>query len=48
MRLDALESMLDDTVRMICVMQVNNETGAIQPVADAARLLKRKKSLSTD
>ncbi len=36
--LTALESMLDDTVRLICVMQVNNESGAIQPIGEVARL----------
>lgn len=41
-RLDALESMLDDTVRMICVMQVNNETGAVQPLKEISRLRDQK------
>lgn len=39
--LAALENMLDDTVRLICVMQVNNESGAIQPVREVARLRDR-------
>ena len=34
----ALEDMLDDTVHMLCVMQVNNETGAIQPLEELVRL----------
>lgn len=33
-----LRTMLDESVRMICVMQVNNESGAIQPLADIAAL----------
>lgn len=41
-RLDALESMLDADVRMICVMQVNNETGAVQPVQEISRLRDQK------
>ena len=38
MDLEALEKMLGEDVRMICVMQVNNETGAIQPVEEIVRL----------
>lgn len=41
-RLDALESMLDEDVRMICVMQVNNETGAVQPLKEISRLREQK------
>ena len=37
-RLDVLESMLSDDVRMICVMQVNNETGAVQPLQEIGKL----------
>ncbi len=33
-----LEDMLDEDVRMLCVMQVNNESGAIQPIAEIAAL----------
>lgn len=33
-----LESLLDESVHLICVMQVNNESGAIQPLEDVARL----------
>lgn len=36
--LDALKNMLDDSIHLICVMQVNNESGAIQPVAEIAAL----------
>ena len=37
------EALREDTV-LVSMMLVNNETGAIQPVAEVARLLKRKKS----
>lgn len=30
--LEKLAAMLDESVRLICVMQVNNETGAVQPI----------------
>ena len=36
--LNALEGMLDDSVLLISVMQVNNETGAAEPLADIVRL----------
>ena len=36
-----LESMLDSDTAMICVMQVNNETGAIQPVPEIVELRNR-------
>lgn len=36
--LEKLEAALSEDVRLICVMQVNNESGAIQPVAEIARL----------
>ena len=36
--LAALENLLDESVHLICVMQVNNESGAIQPLADVVRL----------
>ncbi|MBQ2926813.1 MAG: aminotransferase class V-fold PLP-dependent enzyme, partial [Ruminiclostridium sp.] len=39
-----LEAALRPDTVLVAMMLVNNETGAIQPVADAARLLKRKKS----
>ena len=40
--LAALEAMLDGDVLMISVMQVNNETGAAEPLAEIARLRDRK------
>ncbi len=43
-RLEALEEALRPDTVLVSMMLVNNETGFIQPVADAARLLKRKKS----
>ena len=36
-----LEGMLREDVRLICVMQVNNEVGAIQPIAEIAALRNR-------
>ena len=36
--LTALRAMLDERVLLICVMQVNNESGAIQPLAEIAAL----------
>ncbi|HET7922581.1 MAG TPA: cysteine desulfurase family protein [Gammaproteobacteria bacterium] len=36
LRLDALDRALGDEVRLVSVMFANNETGAIQPVADVA------------
>ncbi len=36
--LDALEGLLTTDVKMLCVMQVNNETGAVQPIAEIAKL----------
>ena len=36
--LTRLAGMLDGTVRMICVMQVNNETGAVQPIREIGAL----------
>lgn len=36
--LDWLEAHLDTDVRMICCMQVNNESGAVQPLAEISRL----------
>ncbi len=43
-RLEALEDALRPDTVLVSMMLVNNETGFLQPVADAARLLKRKKS----
>ena len=39
--LDALEGLLSPKTRLICCMQVNNETGAVQPLARIARLRDR-------
>ena len=38
---EKLETMLDSDTAMICVMQVNNETGAVQPVREIAELRNR-------
>lgn len=38
----ALEDMLADNTVLVCVMQVNNETGAIQPLDEVAALIKEK------
>jgi len=40
--LDAFAGMLDASVSLVSVMHVSNETGAIQPLAEAARLLRAK------
>ena len=40
--LDRLDAMLDERVLLICVMQVNNETGAVQPLAEIVRLRNAK------
>lgn len=40
--LAALESLLDESVHLICVMQVNNESGAIQPLSEVVRLRNAK------
>ena len=39
--LDALAGLLDDSVHMLCIMQVNNETGAIQPMKEISALRDR-------
>ena len=39
--LDALSKLLDDSVHMLCVMQVNNESGAIQPLREISALRDR-------
>ena len=41
-RLEQLEEMLDDETLLISVMQVNNETGAAEPLEEIARLRDRK------
>ncbi len=40
-RLDKLEGMMTPDTKLICVMQVNNETGAVMPIAEIARLRDR-------
>ncbi len=40
--LAALEDVLDESVHLICVMQVNNESGAIQPLNEVVRLRNAK------
>ena len=42
--IEALEEALRPDTVLVSMMLVNNETGILQPVAEAARLLKRKKS----
>ena len=37
--LDALRDMLDDSVELVSCMHVNNEVGAIQPIAEIAKLI---------
>ncbi len=39
--LEKLEGMLGEDVRMICVMQVNNESGAVQPLGEIGALKAR-------
>ena len=40
--LEALKGLLNDRVALICCMQVNNETGAVQPLKEIAALIKDK------
>lgn len=40
-KLDDLEKELDESVILVSIMLVNNETGAVQPVKEAASLTKR-------
>ena len=40
--LTALEEQLDERVNLICVMQVNNESGAVQPLEEVVRLRNAK------
>ena len=40
-RLDRLEELLPPDTKLICAMQVNNETGAVMPIAEIARLRDR-------
>ncbi len=39
--LAALEGMMDESVALLCVMQVNNETGAIQPLEQIGEMKRR-------
>lgn len=39
--LEKLEAQLDDSVQLICVMQVNNESGAVQPIEEIVSLRNR-------
>ena len=41
---EAVEAALREDTVLVSMMLVNNETGAIQPVAEVSRLLKRRKS----
>ena len=41
---EAVEAALREDTVLVSMMLVNNETGAVQPVAEVAKLLKRKKS----
>ena len=41
---EAVEAALREDTVLVSMMLVNNETGALQPVAEVSRLLKRKKS----
>jgi cysteine desulfurase len=43
--LDDLAAKVDDTTALVAVMRANNETGVIQPVAEAARLAHLKGAL---
>ncbi|MEK9670739.1 MAG: aminotransferase class V-fold PLP-dependent enzyme [Gammaproteobacteria bacterium] len=38
LRLDSLAEVLDETVLLVSVMLVNNETGVVQPIADIAKM----------
>ncbi len=40
-RLDRLEEMMTPDTKLICVMQVNNETGAVMPISEIAALRDR-------
>ena len=40
--LEALKGLLSDRVALVCCMQVNNETGAIQPLKEIGALVKEK------
>lgn len=38
----AMESLIDEQTRLVCLMLVNNETGVIQPVAESAGICREK------
>lgn len=40
--LEALKEAMDDETILVSIMQINNEMGAIEPVAEAVELIKRK------
>ena len=40
--MEAFSLLLGPDTRLVCVMQVNNETGVIQPLLEAAKLIKEK------
>ena len=40
--MEAFSRLLGPDTRLVCVMQVNNETGAIQPLLEVAKLIKQK------
>lgn len=42
--LEALEAAIDDNTVLVSIMYTNNEVGSIQPLADIARLLERKRA----
>ena len=44
--LPALEALLTDDTRLLCCMQVNNETGAIQPLREIGSLLRERAPLA--
>ena len=39
--LQALEELMDESVALLCIMQVNNETGAIQPLKEIGEMKRR-------
>jgi cysteine desulfurase len=43
-RIEALPSLLHDNTRLVCVMLVNHETGAIQPISDCKSQIASRKS----
>lgn len=44
--LDMLESLLTDDTALVSIMHVNNETGAIQPLSEAGKLIRSKAPLA--